>query len=502
MVLNMKCFKFMLYWICCTLLLSSVHAAHAATRYRDQLPYPEITPPPGADMALIKKGEYLTRAGDCVACHTVKDGKPFAGGLGIRTPFGTYYAPNITPNKQYGLGNWTEQEFIHAMKQGISKDGSHLFPVFPYLYYNKVSDEDIKAIWAYLKAIPAVDQPNKPIDAFLPFRIRFTQFFWKLLFFKPYAGPFHEDPNQSKTWNRGAYLVQGLGHCSMCHTPINLLGAPKRDLKFTGGHIDGYYAPNLTDTLLKAVTVDQLTRVFYHDELPGGGQVKGPMAQVNHDSLVYLKPDDIRAISVYIKSLKDPRGPMAIQAGESKGKQIYGQYCAACHDSGAAGAPKITDSAAWSERLKKGKETLYHNAIKGYNAMPAKGGCVSCTDQDIVESVDYILEHAENAAGVKIHQVAVRPAPQPSLALGKQVYDQHCSSCHNNNLLNAPQQGDVKAWSQLIKKGMETLILHTIHGYRAMPAKGGCVSCSNLEVIASVKYLLQTSLPSENFKLW
>ena len=134
--------------------------------------------------------------------------------------------------------------------------------------------------------------------------------------------------------------------------------------------------------------------------------------------------------------------------------------------------------------------------------MPAKGGCVSCTDQDIVESVDYILEHAESAAGVKIHQVAVRPAPQPSLALGKQVYDQHCSSCHNNNLLNAPQQGDVKAWSQLIKKGMETLILHTIHGYRAMPAKGGCVSCSNLEVIASVKYLLQTSLPSENFKLW
>ena len=482
--------------------LALVSTSFAEPRHRDQLPYPVITPKSGANMTLIKQGEYLTRAGDCVACHTVKDGKPFAGGLGIRTPFGTYYAPNITPDKKHGLGTWTEDEFIRAMKQGIRKDGGHLFPVFPYLYYNKVTDQDLKSIWAYLQAIPAINKPNKPIDAWLPFRIRFSQLFWKLLFFKPYEEPFRSDPNRSKDWNRGAYLVQGLGHCSMCHTPLNLLGAPKRSLMFTGGHVDGYYAPNLTDTLLKSVTVNQLTRVFYHDELPGGGKVQGPMAQVNHDSLAYLKPDDIRSIAIYIKSLKDPRGPMAVKAGTSKAQQTYTQYCGACHDSGAAGAPKLSDNMAWAERLKQGKKTLYVNAIKGYNAMPAKGNCLSCTDQDIEQTVDYILKHAATASGVKIHQIPVRATPQLSWETGQRIYDKHCSTCHNGQLLNAPQQGDVAVWEKLIKKGVETLFTHTLKGYRAMPAKGGCVTCSPLEVIASVKYLLQTSLPQSNFSLW
>ena len=476
----------------------------AETEYEDKLPYPKIIIKPGDDIALIKKGEYLTKAGDCVACHTVKGGKSFAGGLGMRTPFGTYYSPNITPNKKYGLGSWTEQDFIKAMKKGVSKDGSHLFPVFPYIYYSKVTDEDLKAIWAYLKAIPSADTPNKPIDALLPFRIRFSQLFWKLLFFKPYDKPFEPDATKSKTWNRGAYLVQGLGHCSMCHTPINMLGAPKRDLLFTGGYVDGYYAPNLTDSMLSSVTVKQITRVFYADELPGGGKVKGPMAQVNHDSLSYLKPDDIYAIAVYIKSLKDPRGPNALTAdsSQSKGQQVYDKYCAACHNSGAAGAPKINDSSAWNERLEKGKDMLHKNAIQGYNSMPAKGGCVSCSDDDIIESVDYILAIAQNASGVKIHQVKVKPAPQVSYEVGRNVYNKYCSTCHNDKLFNSASPKNSKYWQERLDQGIEVLYSRTINGYKAMPAKGGCNDCSNLDVIAAVKYLLQVSIPEYDFRLW
>ena len=484
-----------------------IATSFAEPRFRDQLPYPKVdfvNKANGANRALIEKGEYLTKAGDCVACHTVKDGDPFAGGLGLRTPFGTYYSPNITPSKKHGLGTWTEEDFVKSMRKGVSKDGSHLFPVFPYIYYSKVTDEDLRAIWAYLQAIPASETPNKPIDAWLPFRIRFTQIFWKLLFFTPYDEPFKEDPSKSKSWNRGAYLVQGLGHCSMCHTPINLLGAPKRNLLFTGGYVDGYYAPNLTDSMLKTVTVEQITRVFYADELPGGGKVQGPMAQVNHDSLSYLKPDDIYAIAVYIKSLKDPRGPDAMVAdpNASKGQQIYDKYCAACHNSGAAGAPKITDNMAWKQRLEKGKKQLHTNAIKGYNSMPAKGNCVSCSDDDIIKSVDYILDFASSASGVEIHQVKVRTGPQVSYNVGRKVYNKYCSTCHNDKLFKSAHPSNSAYWQEKLSQGMDVLYSRTIKGYKAMPAKGGCVECTNLEVIAAVKYLLQISLPDFDFRLW
>lgn len=457
---------------------------------------------------LIEHGELLSKAGDCIACHTdVKNnGEAFAGGAGINTPFGTFYAPNITPDKETGIGKWTDEEFVKAMHEGIAPDGSNYFPVFPYPNFNKLSQSDVLAIKAYLFSIPAVKKPNRQHDVTWPFSIRFLQYGWKLLFFQFQKGQYQYDNTHTEEWNRGAYLVQGLGHCGMCHTPHNILGGEKKAYALTGDFVDGYYAPDITSNALGDLPVEEIVAVFKEGKkLRNAGKIGGPMAEVNNDSLRYLPESDLRAIAVYLKTVKSKLPNVRSDAGGTitaeTGKEVYQEKCAVCHDSGAAGAPKINDGGAWAERLKSGLDTVVQRAIKGYNSMPPKGTCMTCSDAEIKAAVDYILEQSKATSG---DGKAAGPAAPAKLTLadGARIYQENCSVCHAEGKLGAPKLGDKAAWAPRIRKDMDILFTHVIKGYNRMPPKGTCIACSNEEVLAAAKYMVQESKTSGDYSLW
>ena len=368
--------------------------------------YPIITPAQGeqeaSQNASIVRGEYLAKMGDCISCHTdtAHGGAAFAGGLAMKTPFGTFYTPNITPDKKTGIGTWTEDDFVRTMKEGINAQGHNLFAGFPFVYFSNVTENDDRDIYAYLMRIPAVDAPNKPMP--FPFNIpgaRIAFFGWKLLFF--FANdPLTADPTQSPEWNRGKYIVDGLGHCSMCHTPINPLGSPQTNLYLTGGFIDGYWAPNITRDGLSATTTADIDHVFMTNNLlNNAGPVAGPMAEVNHNSLMYMTNEDRLAIATYLKTVTT-RDPHSLKPSDkpptlSRGRQVYRQACVLCHQNGEMSAPLIGSAPSWFSRLTaSGLTGLYQHAIKGYNSMPIKGACVTCSDNDMIAAVDYILNES------------------------------------------------------------------------------------------------------------
>lgn len=471
--------------------------------------YPKLNYGTGARAALIKRGEYLAKLGDCIACHTRHyGGKPFAGGLPIKTPFGTLYTPNITPDKKTGIGGWTEQQFFKVMHEGISPKGYYYYPAFPYLYFNKITNKDLHALWAYLQAIPAVDQTNRKNDMHWPFSIRFMQLGWRMLFFHfQKTGPYQYNPHKSKAWNRGAYIVLSFGHCDMCHTPMHyfiskkwVLGAPNWKYHLAGAFVQGYYAPNITGADFKNDPASDFYNVFKKDELIGGGKVAGPMYEANHDSLRYLTKSDVVAITTYLESL-NIKEPVKSSSG-GPGAGIFTAHCAMCHVSGAGGAPKIGDKAAWAPRIKLGLPTLYKNAINGIGGMPAKGACTSCSDQDIKEAVQYIVSKSgKNAAGVQTKMVG-KPYPKLTYADGKKIYQRYCSSCHNGSYPGAPKLGDKAAWAPIIKQGMPILFARTINGYNNMPARGSCSECNTAQLVAAVKYMVRESKTKGDYSLW
>jgi cytochrome c5 len=404
------------------------------------------------------------------------------------------------------------------MRHGIAPDGSNYFPVFPYLYYNRVNTEDLLAIKAYLDVIPAIPEPNRAHDVGFPFNVRFLQYFWKILFYYPYAGVFKPDVSKTEKWNRGAYLVEGLAHCGMCHTPINFLGGPKRHLAFTGNIIDGWKAPNITGTNLQKVTEGDLVRLFIYDErISGQGKLSedSPMRLVNHDSLEYIDNKDLFSIAGYIKSTVDPNPKKALASDASQAQQAhytYSNYCAGCHDVGAGGAPKMGDPSIWQDIFDKtGKDQLYVNAINGYQAMPARGLCISdqdvgCSDENIRLAVDYILEQSLSAVVIK--KTLGKKPKEYSAKEGAALYTQYCSSCHSKPSSEAPQIGDEKAWKPLIRKGIDNLFLASIFGQSkglskgCKVIKGNCETCSDAEIIAAAKHLIQASQKGKDYHLW
>lgn len=453
---------------------------------------------------LIRRGEYLTKAGDCIACHTntpVIGSPPFAGGLPMETPFGTLYSPNITPDKATGIGNWTDQQFITAMREGISPHGHRYYPAFPYLYFNKITTEDLLAIKAYLNSIPAVSQKNRKNDMVWPFNWRFLQSGWRLLFFLPQkTGPYQYNPKQSAAWNRGAYLVEGLGHCAMCHTPSYYifskkfpLGAPIQKYNLTGAPIQGYLAPNITKANLANVPDEELLKVFTHNQLIGGGMVEGPMLEANQNSLKYLSRQDMLAIITYLKSVESKTPPLP-KGGV--GKALYQNYCAGCHANGGGGAPIYGDVASWQPFLDKGMDSVYTNAIKGLNGMPAKGTCVSCSETDIKQAVDYLIEPVKGKKAV-----VVQPIKKLTLEDGKHIYDTNCSVCHATGFKNAPKVGDKKAWQPMVDAGFLNTYTSIMSGEKGHPPHGACMQCSDAELIAAVKYMM-TESSNKDYSLW
>jgi mono/diheme cytochrome c family protein len=251
-----------------------------------------------------KQGQYLVKAGGCLGCHTEekKDAIPFAGGRALKTPFGTFFGPNITPHRQTGIGSWTETDFLRAMRHGRRPDGAHYFPAFPYPSFTKIVDGDVSNLLAYLRTLPPSPQPSRPHDLRFPFGWRFPVTGWKWLFFSP--GPFAGVPGLSPVANRGAYLVQALGHCGECHTPRNFLGAVKRDRFLAGGQgPDGKDVPNLTPAKLKKWSDAELKDFLLFGTMPDGDVVSEAMGEIIRNTTSQLTPGDIAAMMAYLRSL-------------------------------------------------------------------------------------------------------------------------------------------------------------------------------------------------------
>lgn len=360
------------------------------------------TPGDSDATALIERGEYLARAGDCLSCHTREGGQPYAGGRPLPTPLGgVIYSSNITPSEQ-GIGGFDEADFIKAMHRGLSPSGDPYYPAFPYPSYTKVSTDDLRAIWAYLDRLPPSDYVPPEHELPWPLSVREALYGWRALFFEP--GRFEPDSGKSETWNRGAYLVQGLGHCGACHTPRNAAGAKIDREALSGAFRDGWYAPNLTpnpDQGIGELSVDELVELMQTGmATPVGGDQKrspdraaqalmdnslseerladlmqhgpdgdaerddqrqrpgpqvaamGPMAEVVHKSLSYLTREDLHAIAVYLKDLP-PQETTVESAGKAVtpaedlyalGEDLYMGRCAACHRPHGEGEPPYVPS--------------------------------------------------------------------------------------------------------------------------------------------------------------
>lgn len=265
-------------------------------------------PAEAADTDPVARGAYLADAAGCANCHTdsAHGGQPYAGGLALATPFGTFYSPNITPDPDAGIGHWTDAEFLRALREGVRPDGANYFPVFPYTSFTGILDEDARAIKAFLFSLKPVRQPNRPHEVSFPFSWRFLQNFWKWLFFT--RGPFRPDPEASAAENRGAYLVTALAHCGECHTPRNVLGGLEKSRWLAGApspEPGGKPAPNITpdrDTGIGNWSHDDIVTLLTDGHTPDFDEVGAPMSAVVKDT-ARLTEEDRRAIAAYLKSV-------------------------------------------------------------------------------------------------------------------------------------------------------------------------------------------------------
>jgi len=323
--------------------------------------------PGEAAAALIDQGRYLATAGDCISCHSRPEGEPFAGGLPLSTPFGVIYSANITPDPATGIGGWSEQQFARAIREGVAADGRHLYPAFPYTSYTKLTDADVHALYAWLRSLKPVRYAPPPNEMRFPFSFRGLIAGWNLLYLQP--GRYLPDRARTLEWNRGAYLVQALGHCGACHTPRNHLGGELSSEALTGGTyldevadevIDDRVTPmdertvrlwsaaNLTQasTGLARWTVDEIAAYLRSGHNAHAGAF-GPMSLVIANSTSRLSTGDIRAMAVYLKSLQPAALPEPSRLDEQRrraGEIAYTTRCGDCHQSTGLGMPRTREA--------------------------------------------------------------------------------------------------------------------------------------------------------------
>lgn len=297
--------------------------------------------------ALKDKGEYLARAGDCVACHSVRGGKAFAGGLRMGTPMGAIYSTNITPDPDTGIGNYSLQDFDRAVRSGIAKDGHRLYPAMPYPSYAKISDQDIQALYTFfMKDVPPVKQANKPSEIPWYLGLRWPLAIWNAVFAP--TGPYVARADRDAAWNRGAYLVEGLMHCGACHTPKNLAGGDKNDARFHGYALQGWFAPDLTTDPRRGIgswSADDLVAYLKtgHNRFAAA---TGPMADVVSHSTSRMTDADLHAVATYLKGqpASQEKSPQPIAASDPAmraGAAIYADECSACHTPSGRGVPNL-----------------------------------------------------------------------------------------------------------------------------------------------------------------
>jgi mono/diheme cytochrome c family protein len=370
----------------------------------------------------VQHGRELVALADCKSCHTARGGAPFAGGRAIPTPFGTFYSPNITSDTRTGLGGWSSTDFWHALHNGYSKDGTLLYPTFPYTNYTKISRHDSDAMFAYLRTIAPVSQPNHPHELAFPYNHRLLLVAWRWLFFRP--GVYESESGHSAEWNRGAYLVQGIAHCSACHEARNALGATRSKAGPSGGLVLNWYAPSLTSpheagvqgwTEADIVTLLKTGQVASSD---ANAATSGPMAEVVSESLQQAPDDELQAMAAYLKSLPvtnppeeggGPNPPEEIPKSVlAAGKALYEKNCADCHGKRGEGrepaAPPLAGNRAvtMNSAVDPIRRVLFGGYSPGTAGNPRPFGMpaysLTLSDEEIAEVLIYVRASWGNTA--------------------------------------------------------------------------------------------------------
>ncbi|WP_241792619.1 cytochrome c [Teichococcus vastitatis] len=361
----------------------------------------------------VARGRYLVTTGDCMGCHIGPDGTSLAGGHLLETPFGMIAVPNITPDNETGIGKWSQQDFHGAMTRGVRPDGTHLYPAFPYTAFTRMTRKDIDDVYAYLRTLEpvnhAVDRDTLPF----PFNVRMAMLGWNWLNFTP--GEFRPDPNKSGEFNRGAYLVEGPGHCGLCHTPRNMLGGDQGGKHLEGGALQGWFAPNITAD--KRVGIGAWSQAEIVDYLRDGhterGAASGPMAEVVTYSTSQMTEADLKAMATYLleRGAAAEPAPTVIAGSDArvqKGAAIYDDTCAACHvgdGSGVAGMfPRLRDNQLVRQAdptgvlrvILQGAQSASSPRMVTAPSMPALGWRLD--DQQVADVATFIRNSWGNAA--------------------------------------------------------------------------------------------------------
>ena len=360
----------------------------------------------------VARGKALTTAGDCASCHTADPAKPFAGGKRIDTPFGGIYSPNLTPDRETGLGGWSDDQFYRALRFGVAPDGSRYYPAFPYPNFTRLTRQDILAIRAYLATLtPVRNTPPPPLELRWPFKYRVVMRGWNWLFFKP--GILMPDQQKSTEWNRGRYLVEGVAHCGACHTPKNIFGADKRGQMFGGGPVAGMFAPRLDGAArsgLKSWSAEDIAE-YLQSGRNGRSHAGELMSEVVVNSTSKMSDADIRAIAVYLKELPagapEPAVTPPPPAQMAEGERLYKGACIACHEADGSGAPRIypplpgnanlqsADPASTLRVILDGAQTVTTPRAPNTGSMPAYA---AMSDQQIAAVATFIRNAWGNAA--------------------------------------------------------------------------------------------------------
>jgi mono/diheme cytochrome c family protein len=376
--------------------------------------------------ALVAKGEYLTKAADCAACHTAPGGESFAGGRAFKLPFGTIYSSNITPDRETGIGQWSDAEFVRAVRRGIGKNGEDLYPAFPYTAYALLSIDDTLAIRAYLSTVRPVSLRNTDNTLVFPFNQRYTLRAWKLLFVP--TRPWEPSAAHDAAWNRGSYLAEALAHCGECHTPRNLVFATKSGRKFAGAVVDGWKAYNITsdsETGIGAWSDAEIEQYLSSGHAPARGSAGGGMGEAIDLSLRHLSSDDIAALTRYLRTIPPQRSDLAVQIdhypavlngatawspgpdhNESIGFQIFASACASCHGwdgtgqqtdhAELLGSPTVNDPSG-ANLVRAVLQGVKIGSPRGDNLMPSFAAAYS--DAKIAAVSNYVIGHFSGRQG-------------------------------------------------------------------------------------------------------
>ncbi|MCA1451640.1 cytochrome c [Bradyrhizobium sp. BRP22] len=384
-----------------------VGAAAFAVVWRPAIAAIERPSPASFDPAVIKRGRELAALGNCNSCHTRQGGQDFAGGLPVPTPFGVIYSSNITPDPETGIGQWSEAAFARAMMTGVDREGRHLYPTFPYDHFTNVTDEDDRALYAFLMTRPPVHAPARPNELMFPLDQRPVIAGWKLLFLR--GETFRPDPAKSAEWNHGAYLVDGLAHCGSCHTPRNALGAERASAQFAGGEADNWRAYALNDRAHAPVSwnAESLYAYLRNGWHPDHGTARGPMAEVV-SNLSTVSDRDVRAIAIYMADIsgapkpESDRGAVLAQVepasaqADAAGAAIYAAACASCHESGRplpyGGVNLALSTAVTSPDPRNLANTVLSGvaAVAGERSPIMPGFADSMTDAQVTSLLNYL----------------------------------------------------------------------------------------------------------------